>query len=378
MSKLFKLLALFLSIGLVAAACGSDSGDEGTSTTAAPTTAATADTETTAAPTTAVELVEGTSLLQVVQDRGTVNCGVGSTAVAFSVIQPDGTSAGFDADYCRVIAAAVLGDATAVTFIPLTSSERFTAVQTGQVDLLMRTTTWTQSRDTDLGMDFGPTTYFDGQQLMARISDGFSGSSDIADPKGTIVCVNAGTTTEKNISEAARLQGVNITLQTFEGSDEVYDSFISGACDVTTTDGSALVGRMAKHEMIGEWIIFPATPISKEPLGPVYPQNDSVWGDVINWSVYATVIADEYGINNSNVDDFLTEPGEVGRLLGTDEGELQTVMGLPADAFYQVIKQVGNYSDIYNSNLNPVGLFREGSANAPAADGGLIYAPPMR
>mgnify|MGYP003998066533 FL=1 len=375
MSKLFKLLALFLSIGLVAAACGSDSSDEGTSTTAAPTTEAA---ETTAAPTTAVELSQGGSLLDVVKERGSVNCGVGSTAVAFSVIQPDGTSAGFDADYCRVIAAAVLGDATAVTFIPLTSSERFTAVQTGQVDLLMRTTTWTQSRDTDLGMDFGPTTYFDGQQLMARISDGFSGSSDIADLDGTIICVNAGTTTEKNITEAALMEGVDITLQTFEGSDEVYDSFISGACDVTTPDGSALVGRMAKHEMIGEWVIFPATPISKEPLGPVYPQNDSVWGDVINWSVYATVIADEYGINSSNVDDFLAEAGEIGRLLGTDEGELQTVMGLPADAFYQVIKQVGNYSDIYNSNLNPVGLFREGSANAPAADGGLIYAPPMR
>jgi len=375
MSKLFKLLALFLSIGLVASACGSDSADDVTSTTAAPTTEATTDT---AAPTTAVELSQGGSLLDVVKERGSVNCGVGATAVAFSVIQPDGTSAGFDADYCRVIAAAVLGDATAVTFIPLTSSERFTAVQTGQVDLLMRTTTWTQSRDTDLGMDFGPTTYFDGQQLMARISDGYSGSSDIADLDGAIICVNAGTTTEKNITEAAILEGVNITLQAFEGSDEVYDSFISGACDVTTTDGSALVGRMAKHEKVGEWVIFPATPISKEPLGPVYPQNDSVWGDVINWSVYATVIADEYGINSSNVDDFLAEPGEIGRLLGTDEGELQTVMGLPADAFYQVIKQVGNYSDIYNSNLNPVGLFREGSANAPAADGGLIYAPPMR
>ncbi|KIE49917.1 MAG: hypothetical protein MB54_03015 [marine actinobacterium MedAcidi-G2B] len=371
MSKLFKLLSLFLAIGVVAAACSSDSSDDA-STTAAPA-------ETTAAPaTTAVELDADGSLLDTVIARGTLNCGVSGSAVAFSETQADGSVTGFDADYCRAVAAAVLGDADAVNFVALTASERFTAVQTGDVDLLMRNTTWTQSRDSDVGMDFGPTTYYDGQQLMARVDDGFDASSTVADLDGAIVCTNAGTTTEKNIAEAAELAGADIELLAFETSDEVYETFIAGGCDITTTDGSALVGRKVKQQPADqEWVIFPATPISKEPLGPTYGQNDSAWADVINWTVYATIIMDEYGITSANVDDHVGDPGEVGRLLG-GEGELQTVMGLSADAFHQVIKQVGNYSEIYNTNLNPVGLVREGSANAGWLDGGLIYAPPAR
>ena len=373
-SKLWKLLALFLSIGVVAAACSSD--DDGDSaapeTTAAETTAAP---ETTAAE---VELDAEGSLLDTVQARGTLNCGVSGSAVAFSETQADGSVTGFDADYCRAVAAAVLGDANAVNFVALTASERFTAVQTGDVDLLMRNTTWTQSRDSDVGMDFGPTTYYDGQQLMARVGDGFSGSSSVADLDGAVVCTNVGTTTEKNIAEAAEIAGAEITLLGFETSDEVYETFIAGGCDITTTDGSALVGRKVKQQPADqEWVIFPATPISKEPLGPTYGQNDSAWADAINWTVYATIIADEWGVTSANVDDHVGAEGEVGRLLGGD-GELQTTMGLAADAYYQVIKQVGNYNEIYNSNLNPVGLVREGSANAGWLDGGLIYAPPAR
>ncbi|MEE2769382.1 MAG: amino acid ABC transporter substrate-binding protein, partial [Actinomycetota bacterium] len=318
------------------------------------------------------------SLLDTVIARGTLNCGVSGSAVAFSDTQPDGSITGFDADYCRAVAAAVLGDANAVSFTALTASERFTAVQTGDVDVLMRNTTWTQSRDSSVGMDFGPTTYYDGQQLMARASDGFTGSSQVADIDGSVVCTNVGTTTEKNIAEAALLAGAEITLLGFETSDEVYETFISGGCDVTTTDGSALVGRKVKQQPADqEWVIFPATPISKEPLGPTYGQNDSAWADAVNWTVYATIIMDEYGINQGNVDQHVGDEAEVGRLLGGD-GELQTGMGLSADAFYQVIKQVGNYSDIYDRNLNPVGLYREGSANAGWLDGGLIYSPPAR
>ena len=299
--------------------------------------------------------------------------------MAFSDTQPDGSITGFDADYCRAVAAAVLGDASAVSFTALTASERFTAVQTGDVDVLMRNTTWTQSRDSSVGMDFGPTTYYDGQQLMARASDGFTGSSQVADIDGSVVCTNVGTTTEKNIAEAALLAGADITLLGFETSDEVYETYISGGCDVTTTDGSALVGRKVRMQPADqEWVIFPATPISKEPLGPTYGQNDSAWADAVNWTVYATIIMDEYGINSANVDAKCAgAEAEVARLCGGD-GELQTGMGLAADAFYQVIKQVGNYSDIYNSNLNPVGLYREGSANAGWLDGGLIYSPPAR
>ncbi len=375
-SKLLKLLAMFLTIGVVAAACGSDSdGDD-----AAPATTAAAVAETTAAPTTTaeVEVVAGGSLLDTVQARGTLNCGVSGSAVAFSETQADGSVTGFDADYCRAVAAAVLGDANAVMFMSLTASERFIAVQSGDVDVLMRNSTWTQSRDTDVGMDFGPTTYYDGQQLMGRVSDGFSGNSGIADLEGAIVCTNAGTTTEKNIAEAAEMAGAEITLLAFETSDEVWETFIAGGCDITTTDGSALVGRKVKNQPADqEWVIFPATPISKEPLGPTYGQNDSAWADAVNWTVYAMIIMDEYGITSATVDSHVGDAGEVGRLLGGD-GELQTVMGLSADAFYQVIKQVGNYGEVYDANLNPVGLYREGSSNAGWLDGGLIYSPPAR
>jgi len=375
-SKLLKLLAMFLTIGVVAAACGSDSdGDD-----AAPATTAAAVAETTAAPTTTaeVEVVAGGSLLDTVQARGTLNCGVSGSAVAFSETQADGSVTGFDADYCRAVAAAVLGDANAVNFVALTASERFTAVQTGDVDVLIRNTTWTQSRDSDVGMDFGPTTYYDGQQLMARASDGFTGSSKVSDIDGAIVCTNAGTTTEKNIAEAAEMAGAEITLLAFETSDEVWETFIAGGCDITTTDGSALVGRKVKNQPADqEWVIFPATPISKEPLGPTYGQNDSAWADAVNWTVYAMIIMDEYGITSATVDIHVGDAGEVGRLLGGD-GELQTVMGLSADAFYQVIKQVGNYGEVYDANLNPVGLYREGSSNAGWLDGGLIYSPPAR
>ena len=374
-TSILRLAAVLLTVTLVAAACGGDDGDEQA--------AETPDATTTAAPETATDTVEATQggdLMGTIQSRGTLNCGVSGAAVAFSMTQPDGSQQGFDADYCRVVAAAILGDADAVNFVPLTAAERFTAVQTGEVDLLMRNTTWTQSRDTDVGMDFGPTTYYDGQQLMARVSDGYSASSGVDDIAGAVVCTNAGTTTEKNIADAADAAGVAITLNTFEDFDIVTDNFISGACDIITTDGSGLVGRKANQEPGDqEWVIFPATPISKEPLGPTYGQNDSAFADVVNWAVYATIIADEKGITQANVEAMAANPpdAEAGRLLG-GEGELQSVMGLAPDAFLQAIRQVGNYNDIYERNLVPVGLTREGSANAGWQDGGLIYAPPAR
>ena len=374
-TSILRLAAVLLTVTLVAAACGGDDGDEPA--------AETPDATTTAAPETATDTVEATQggdLMGTIQSRGTLNCGVSGAAVAFSMTQPDGSQQGFDADYCRVVAAAILGDADAVNFVPLTAAERFTAVQTGEVDLLMRNTTWTQSRDTDVGMDFGPTTYYDGQQLMARVSDGYSASSGVDDIAGAVVCTNAGTTTEKNIADAADAAEVAITLNTFEDFDIVTDNFISGACDIITTDGSGLVGRKANQEPGDqEWVIFPATPISKEPLGPTYGQNDSAFADAVNWAVYATIIADEKGITQANVEAMAANPpdAEAGRLLG-GEGELQSVMGLAPDAFLQAIRQVGNYNDIYERNLVPVGLTREGSANAGWQDGGLIYAPPAR
>jgi general L-amino acid transport system substrate-binding protein len=368
------------ALALVVSACGGDddTADDGP----VEDTAADAGddvTEDTEAPD-EVEVTQGGGILGAVQARGSLNCGVSGAAVAFSVTEADGSVTGIDADYCRAVAAAVTGSTDNVTFTALTAAERFTAVQTGDVDVLMRNSTWTQSRDTEVGMDFGPTTYYDGQQLMAREGDGFTGQSAVAEIDGAIVCTNAGTTTETNISELAAQLGINITLNTFEDYDQVVDAFISGTCDVITTDGSGLVGRKAVQEPEGEtWVIFPATPISKEPLGPVYAQNDSEWADVVNWVVYATIIADEYGVTSANVDAALA--GDFGpemvRLLG-GEGELQTVMGLAPDAFYNVISQLGNYQEIWDANLTPVGLDRTGSANALWTDGGLLYAPPAR
>lgn len=397
-STLVKLLALVFSVALFATGCGADDAvtdvaenvteaaeeavDAATGNDDEPAAEEPADEPEEAAAAEEVEMTDdhGGNLLDEIQARGELNCGVSGQAVAFSVTQADGSMEGFDADYCRVVAAAIFGDADAVSFVPLTAAERFEAVNSGAVDLLMRNTTWTQSRDTDLGMDFGPTTYFDGQQIMARVSQGFSADSTVADLEGTIVCTNAGTTTEKNITDAAAAAGVNIELQTFETSNEVFDGFVQGSCDIFTTDGSALVGRKAEQQPPDqEWVIFPPQPISKEPLGPTYPQNQSRFADVVNWAVYATFIADEYGVTSANAAAMAADPptAEIGRLLG-GEGQLQTAMGLDAAAFLNVIEQVGNYDEIYERNLVPVGLKREGSANAQYFDGGLIYAPPAR
>ncbi len=336
-----------------------------------------------------VELTQGGGTLASVISAGTLKCGVSGAAVAFSEADSEGVQQGFDADYCRAVAAAVLGDAEAVEFVPLTAAERFSAVQSGDVDVLMRNSTWTQSRDTEVGMDFGPTTYYDGQQVMGKASAGFTADSTLEDMDGAVVCTNAGTTTETNISEAADVLGIQITLNTAEDFDIVTENFIAGSCDLITTDGSGLVGRKAKQQPEGEeWVIFPSAPISKEPLGPVYAQNDSEWADVVNWTVYATILADEQDVTSANVDDALANgTPEMQRLLGFEGedvdgekqgGELQTKMGLEADAFYNVISQVGNYDEMFTRSLGPVGIKRDGSPNAAWNEGGLIYAPPAR
>jgi len=362
-----RLSVLLIALALVAAACGDD--DAETTVTTGGTT------ETTAAD---VGGADG-GILAAVQARGVLRCGVSGSATAFSEQQPDGSATGFDADYCRYVAAAVLGDSGAVEFTFLTAAERFTAVQTGAVDVLIRNTTWTQSRDSDVGMDFAPTTYYDGQQVMAKGADGFSGTSAITDLEGAVVCTNAGTTTEKNITEVTGVLGVNITLNTFEDFNQVMDQFLSGACDAVTTDGSGLVGRKATQQPAGEeWFIFPPAPISKEPLGPVTGQNDSQWLDVIKWAVFSSIIFDEKGVTSANAAGMTgSDDPEVVRLLGGD-GELQTAMGLSANAWLNAVTQVGNYDEIFTANLVPVGINRAGSFNASYLDGGLIYAPPAR
>ncbi|MFV9672494.1 MAG: amino acid ABC transporter substrate-binding protein [Acidimicrobiia bacterium] len=374
-----RLVLLFAVLALVAAACGSSDEADETTTTAAgtETTVADAGQETTDA---------GEGTLATVIARGTLKCGVSGTSVGMSETQADGTVTGFDADLCRSIAAAVLGDSAKVEFSPLTAAQRFEALKNNEIDVLIRNTTWTQSRDTDIGIDFVATTFYDGQQLMGspETLPGLTADSGFEAIDGATVCTNAGTTTEKNITEGAQVAGVEITLETVEQFPEAMDKFKAGTCDLVTTDGSGLFGNRSAEVLAGtpgaeNWVIFPAAPISKEPLGPSVRQGDSQWFDVVNWTVFSLFIADEHGVTSATVDADMEKTPELARLFGVDEGELQTKMGLPADAFYQVIKQVGNYGEIFERNLTgPLGLEREGTYNMQWFDGGLIFAPPAR
>lgn len=370
-----KLTLLVAVLALVAAACGGGATQETEATT---TTAATGGGDTGQGG------GGGGSTLDEVMARGVLKCGVSGSAVGFSETQPDGTVTGFDADYCRAVAAAVLGDPNAVEYRPLTAAERFEALKNKEVDVLIRNTTWTQSRDTDIGMDFVKTTYYDGQQMMGDPSrlPGLTPDSGFEAIDGAVVCTNAGTTTEKNITEGAQVAGVKITLETVENFPEAMEKFKAGTCDIVTTDGSGLYGNRAAETKAGtpgaeNWVIFPSNPISKEPLGPVVRQNDSVWMDVVQWVVFATLIAEEKGVTQANIDQTMNNTPELTRLFG-GEGEIQSKMGLPPDAFYQVIKAVGNYAEIFDRNLTqPLGLQRN-LLNQLWINGGLHYAPPAR
>lgn len=375
-----KLAVLFAVLALILAACGgSDDANETTTTVADGGTDGGDDGD-------GGDTGQSSgSTLDDVVARGKLVCGVSGSAVGFSETQADGSATGFDADYCRAVAAAVLGDSEAVEFRALTAAERFEALKNNEIDVLIRNTTWTQSRDTDIGMQFVATTYFDGQQLMGNPETlpGLTADSGFDAIDGATVCTNAGTTTEKNITEGAAVAGVTITLETVETFPEAMEKFKAGTCDLVTTDGSGLFGNRAAEANAGtagaeSWVIFPTSPISKEPLGPVVRQNDDQWMDVIQWTVFATFIADENGVTSGNVDAQMEATPELARLFG-GEGELQTAMGLNADAFLQVIKQVGNYGEIFEKNLTgPLDLQRDGSFNMQWYDGGLIYAPPAR
>ena len=376
---MWKRLAVLLAVlAMVAAACGDD---DTPAATPAPTDAPPAATDAPTPPDVGQGAAGGT--LAAVQARDVLICGVSGNLVGFAETQPDGNQLGFDADYCRALAAAVLGDASKVQFRPLTAAERFDVMKAGEVDVLFRNTTFTQSRDStgDIAIDFGPTTYFDGQGLMG-LSSRFTADSDGTDIDGAIVCTNAGTTTEKNITEWANLAGATILLETVENFNDAIDKFKAGQCDVVTTDASGLVANKVNAELsgdiaVGEWVIFPRAPISKEPLGPAVRQNDSEWADVVRWLVYATFIAFEADVTSANIDDMRESTPELSRLFGGD-GEVQTSMGLAADAFYQAIKQNGNYAEIFDRNLNPLEIFREGTLNDLYTRGGMIYAPPAR
>jgi len=316
--------------------------------------------------------------LALVQDRGELICGVNGSLPGFSFLDSDGNNTGFDVDFCRAVAAAVLGDSEAVEYRALSADQRGPALQTGEVDVLIRNTTWTVSRDTQWGL-FAPTTFYDGQAIMVNAD---LGAETLEDLEGATICVQTGTTTELNLADAFGQIGVEIDPQTFADIDPTYQAYEEGRCDAVTSDRSQLVGRRSVFENPDDHVILDAV-ISKEPLGPVAPLGDDEWFNVIKWVTYATIEAEELGIDSTNVEEQLESDNPVVlRLLGvTPEGTdpFESGLGLEPDWVVDVISQVGNYAEIYDRNLGPSTPFDlERGLNSLWTEGGLLYAPPYR
>lgn len=315
--------------------------------------------------------------LEAVKARGNLICGVNGQLPGFSFLDPDGNFSGFDADFCRALAAAIFGDASKVEFRPVTTQERFTALQTGEIDVLMRNTTWTVTRDTELGLNFVGTTFYDGQGILVPVD---SGITTLADLEGGTICVQKGTTTELNLADVMATNGINYTPAVFDDVNATYGAYAEGRCDAATSDKSQL-SSVAKGLLPepDQHVIMDVT-LSKEPLGPVVRHGDDQWFDIVKWTVYATFAAEEYGVSSTNVDDLMatSENPEIRRLLGV-EGDLGLKFGLENTWAYNIIKLVGNYAEIYERSLGestptyiPRGL------NSLYTNGGVLYSPPFR
>jgi general L-amino acid transport system substrate-binding protein len=351
-----------------------DTGDTGTDTTAAGTTA------TTSADDTVVDVAQTGSRLAAVQEAGVVRCGTRDELPGFAFIDESGEHVGFDSDFCRAIAAAVLGDSTAVEMVDLATADRFTALQSGEIDVLVRNTTWTATRDGTEGATFLQPTFYDGQGMMVASDSGFTQLTDMTD---AIVCVAQGTTTEGNAAaEGARL-GLNWEIRTFEDPDLIQEAFVAGQCDGWSSDTSQLTGLRSAYPDGPEALTILPEVFSKEPLAPAVADGDSEWAQAVEWAILATIQAEEFGITSENIDTFNTsEDASILRFLGleapTDDGSavLDPGLGLPTDFAAQVVRQVGNYGEIFERHLAPLGLDR--GVNALWTDGGLMYAPPYR
>jgi general L-amino acid transport system substrate-binding protein len=311
--------------------------------------------------------------LALVQERGQLICGVNGSLPGFSFLDAaSGETTGFDADFCRAVAAAVLGDPTAVEFRALNADARGPALQTGEIDVLIRNTTWTVSRDTDWGL-FAPTTFYDGQGMMVRSADGIG---SLADLEGATICVQTGTTTELNLADVFGSEGIDFTPLPFGEIEQTYSAYDEGSCDAVTSDRSQLIAQRTTLSNPDDHVILDEV-MSKEPLGPVVPLGDDPWFNVVKWVVFGTIEAEERGITQANVADMVgSDNAVIARLLG-GEGDLG--LGLEPDWLVDVITAVGNYGEIYDRNLGPGTPFDlERGPNSLWTEGGLLYAPPYR
>jgi general L-amino acid transport system substrate-binding protein len=325
----------------------------------------------------AASIASAQSTLEQVQDAGVLRCGSNEGLAGFAAPDANGVWSGFDVSLCRAIAVATLGDAQAVEFVPLTSQTRFTALAAGEVDVLVRNSTWTFSRDTDLGLDFKGVNYYDGQGFMVNTGLGVASATEL---DGATVCIQTGTTTELNLADFFRVNNMSYEPVPVATNAEGQQQYLAGACDVYTTDVSGLAATRATFENASEHVILPEI-VSKEPLGPVVRHGDNEWGDIVYWTLHGLIAAEEYGITSANVMELASAPTdnpEINRMLGT-EGELGAMISLPNDWLVNVIAAVGNYGEIFEQNIGentPVGLAR--GLNAQWTDGGLLYAPPFR
>ena len=382
------LLVLAAAMALLLAACGGQQPQapaaEATAPAAAEATAPPATEAATAAPAPAATAAPagGTAAqpatggrIQTIISRGNLICGVNNVLAGFGNVDQAGNYSGFDVDFCRAVAAALFDDPDAVEFRPLTAQERFTAVQTGEVDVLIRNTTWTLSRDTSVGLDFAPITFYDGQGMMVRQD---SGINSLEDMDGARVCVQTGTTTELNLADNFRALGLDFEAVVFQEADATFQAYESGQCDGFTTDKSGLVSYQTRAANPADHQILDVT-MSKEPLGPSVLQGDVQWADAVRWIVFATIQAEEYGITSENLGEFeASDVPDIRRFLGA-EGELGQGLGLANDFAARVIRHVGNYGEIYNRNLGPDTPFNlPRGQNALYTDGGLLYSPPFR
>jgi general L-amino acid transport system substrate-binding protein len=370
-SRLWRLAALLLATGLLAASCSDDS-DDGDGEEAAEGGGG-----------------GGGGLLGEVQERGELRCGVNEAVPGFGLVDEAGDYTGFDIEFCKAVAAAVLGDSEAVEYTSLDTETRFTALQAGDIDVLIRNTTFTSSRDGGENSRFLTTTFFDGQGMMVRADSGYT---SIADMNGTTICVLSGTTTELNLATAAAEAGIDYEALTYTDAEQIQEAFTAGQCQGWTSDKSQLAGvRSVFPDSAGgpEALTIFEEAFSKEPLGPVVLDGDDEWADAVNWAIIATIQAEEFGITQDNVEQMTSDDNpDILRFLGqpipdpedetAEPAPFDPGLGLEPDFAVDVISQVGNYGEIYDRTVGAEGLALERGPNAQWTDGGLLYAPPYR